>query len=355
MIDVPMAIVAVDAAGTVRQFNPAASALFGADLTLRPAVRIERLIEGLALPSPGDGAALARFNGGDAKAGRALLIRRAADGAVPVEVRMATFPGRGEPMMTLFITDVSAEMTARATIEDLKQQVTRNWRLNSLGEIASMLAHELNQPLSAVVNFLDAARTLAGRELVDRSRVVHFIASAEQQAQRAGEVIRRLRALLARDSGFHAPEVVAEVVAEILPILSLSARETDAELVVEVPDRLVVRCDRVQLQQVLMNLVRNAVDAPPNGRRRQIVITGAGIDRGLRMTVQDNGPGLAPDLRNRLFAPVTSTKPSGMGLGLSICRTIVEAHGGQIEVVPATLGGAAFAFTLMDGDAHVER
>lgn len=352
MIDVPMAIVAVDATGTVRCFNPAATALFGAALSLRPAVRIEGLIDGLALPSPVDEDALARFNGRGA--GRAFLARQPPEAGVPVEVRVATFRVRGEPLMILFITDVSAREAAGATIEDLQQQVTRNWRLNSLGEIASMLAHELNQPLSAVVNFLDAARTLAGRELVDRSRVVHFITSAEQQAQRAGEVIRRLRALLARDSGFHAPEVVAEVVAEILPILSLSARETDAEVVVEVPDSLVVRCDRVQLQQVLINLVRNAVDAPSNGRRRRVLITGAAIDRGLRMTVQDNGPGLDPDLRRRLFAPVTSTKPAGMGLGLSICRTIVEAHGGRIEVVPGTLGGAAFAFTLIDGDARVQ-
>ncbi|MBX9615144.1 MAG: PAS domain-containing sensor histidine kinase [Caulobacteraceae bacterium] len=356
MIDVPMAIVAVDATGTVRSFNPAASSLFGPTLTLRPAVRIDSLIEGLRLPSSLAEDALVRFNAGTPAPGPggALRARGAGGDPVPVEIRLAVFPVRDEPYLTLFITDVSARLAAGAAIADLHQQVTRNWRLNSLGEIASMLAHELNQPLSAVANFLDAARTLAGREPADRSRIVHFIASAEQQAHRAGDVIRRLRALLARDSGFHAPEVVAEVVAEILPILTLSARGTDAEIVVDVPDRLGVRCDRVQLQQVLMNLVRNAVDAPANDRRRRILITGAAIDGGVRLTVQDNGPGIAPHLRNRLFTPVASTKPAGMGLGLSICRTIVEAHGGAIEVVPGTLGGAAFAFTVIDGDAHAQ-
>jgi two-component system sensor kinase FixL len=107
-------------------------------------------------------------------------------------------------------------------------------------------------------------------------------------------------------------------------------------------------CDRVQIQQVLINLIRNALDAPENGKRRRIEITGGPVDGGYQLSVADNGPGVAPDMAGKLFEPLASSKPGGMGLGLSICRTLVEAHGGTLALTPSPLGGAAFAFNLAD-------
>lgn len=355
LVDAPMAIVAIDATGAVRSSNATADRFFGGVLTLQPPIRISELVDGLVLSPTLSAEGLAAFSSRDPETGEGMTFRaRTANGGLAfVDIQAAPFAFDGEDFVTLFITDVTARVTAAATAEDLQRQVSRNWRLSSLGEIASMLAHELNQPLSAVANFLDAARTLAERDAPDQARIVQFIEAAEQQARRAGDVICRLRALLSKDTGYHATEPVAGVVSEILPILTIGAREHDAEIQVDIPGDLVARCDRVQLQQLLLNLVRNALDAPPTGVQRRIRITGSAMDRGLRMTVEDNGPGLSPEMREGLFAPMASSKPGGMGLGLSICRTIVEAHGGQIELVPGSLGGAAFTFTLIGAESDV--
>lgn len=282
-----------------------------------------------------------------------LKANRNAQAPGLVDVQAARFSDRGEDFLTLFIQDVTAVVAAEAAVQDLRQQIIHNWRLNSLGEMASMVAHELNQPLSAILNFLDAARTLVNRPDIDRDKVVKFIESAGGQAERAGDVIRRLRTLMARDTGFHTQVNVADVIDEIVPILHMSAREHDASIAVKIPADDVACCDRVQIQQVIVNLVRNALDAPTLSERRQIFVSGAQTPDGYRILVEDNGPGVPDTVAASLFDPLLSTKPGGMGLGLSICRTIVEAHNGTIEYSKSALGGAAFAFTLNDGRTNV--
>ena len=279
--------------------------------------------------------------------------RRAGDEEAFVDVQAARFSVRGEDFLTLFIQDVTAVVAAENAVQDLRLQIIYNWRLNSLGEMASMVAHELNQPLSATLNFLEAAKAILGRPEVDRAKVMQYLTSAETQAERASDVIRRMRSLMSRDTGFHAPADLAEVVGEILPILNIHAREVDADLAVRIERDCDARCDRVQIQQVIVNLVRNALDAPSTGQRRRVVISGGRTDDGCRIVVEDNGPGVLPELAGLLFDPMASSKPGGMGLGLSICRTIVEAHNGTIDHRPATIGGAAFAFTIIDRTAHV--
>jgi len=355
LVDAPMAVVAIDRVGTVRTANATAESFFGGRLTGDQPRRIVDLIEGLRLSGDASEDDVTAFNirsrsGGD---GVHLQARRLDGSTVPVDIQAARFSAVGEDFVTLFIQDVTAVMEAEQAVQELRLQITQNWRLNSLGEMASMLAHELNQPLSAIANNLHAAGALLARPEPEILPAQRSIAAAEAQAQRAGDTIRRLRALMSRDTGYHTTEAVGEVIGEIMPILNISAREMEAEVGLSIHPDHRTDCDRVQLQQLIFNLVRNAIEAPSTGDRRRVLISGQCLGRGAyRVLVEDNGPGLAPEIRDHLFDPLASTKPDGMGLGLSICRTIVEAHRGTIANVDSALGGAAFAFSLNENQAR---
>jgi two-component system sensor kinase FixL len=354
LLDAPMAVVAIDRLGAIRTANATAETFFGGRLTSEPYRPITQLIQGLRLAGDASEDDITAFNlrsrsGGD---GVHLQARRLDGSTVPVDIQAARFSAGGQDFVTLFIQDVTAVMRAEQAVQELRLQITQNWRLNSLGEMASMLAHELNQPLSAITNHLHAAEVLLARPTPDPDGARRSIASADAQAQRAGDTIRRLRALMSRDTGFHKAEVVAEVIGEIMPILNINAREMDAEVTLDIHPDHRTDCDRVQLQQLVFNLVRNAIEAPTTGQRREVRISGQCLGRGAyRILVEDNGPGFAPEIREHLFDPLASTKPNGMGLGLSICRTIVEAHGGTIASVDSRLGGAAFALSLNEAQA----
>lgn len=354
LVDAPMAVVAIDATGAVRSSNVTADLFFGLKPSPERPVDIGTLIPGIDVAALTSNEGRERFNAKSRAGGDGVHMRaHRPDGALAfVDVQAATFSAHGEDFLTLFIQDVTAVVAAENAVQDLRIQITYNWRLNSLGELASMVAHELNQPLSAILNFLDAARTVLGRPDADQAKVLKFIASAEGQAERASDVIRRLRTLMSRDTGFHVEANLSEMVSELMPILNINARELDAEIVVDIPEDCSARCDRVQVQQVIINLVRNALDAPATDQRRRVMISGTRRSGGCRVTVADNGPGVSEAVASRLFDPMTSTKPGGMGLGLSICKTIVEAHDGSIEYLPGSPGGAAFAFTLNDRTDH---
>lgn len=354
LVDAPMAVVAIDDTGRVRSSNATADAFFGRNLAEGEPLEIAVLIPGIDVDTLTSAEGLDSFNAKSRAGGDGVHMHaQRTDGEAFVDIQAARFSVRGEDFVTLFIQDVTAVVAAENAVQELRLQITNNWRLNSLGEMASMVAHELNQPLSAILNYLHAARTVLGRPESDQAKAIRFIGSAEGQAERASDVIRHLRSLMSRDTGFHVQVDLGEVVAEILPILNINARELDAEIAVRIGSDCTAKCDRVQVQQVLINLVRNALDAPPTDRRRLVVISAVRLDDGCRVLVEDNGPGVSDAAAAHLFDPMSSTKPAGMGLGLSICRTIVEAHSGSIEYLPSSLGGAGFAFTLNDRNADV--
>lgn len=344
LMDAPMAIVAINGSGKVCCANATAERFFGRSLS-GPAVDIRDLIEDFEVASLVSPSAVEDINASSRSAGKDLHRRaRCVDGRRAfVDVQAARFSRAGEDLVTLFIQDMTASVAAEAALQDVKLQIIHNWRLNSLGEVASMLAHELNQPLGAAINYLAAADSAFGRRGGDAADMMR---AARGQVERATDIIRRLRSLLTHDKGFQTRENVAEVIDEILPILHVHARETKAEITVRIDPADFTRCDRVQLQQVVLNLARNAMDAPAKGAPRKVEISGRPTPEGYLMVVSDNGPGVPSEMADKLFEPLVSSKPSGMGLGLSICRTIVEAHGGGIDLAPSPLGGAAFAFTL---------
>jgi C4-dicarboxylate-specific signal transduction histidine kinase len=232
--------------------------------------------------------------------------------------------------------------------QELRSQLTQVWSLNSMGEMASVLAHELNQPLSAVANYLRAARTLIAKMELEDDDLIDAVSRAGDQAVRAGEIIRTMRDLAARGGMEQKPESLSAILGEIDFIIGLMVRDAGARVFYDLyrgPD--VVLADRIQIQQLVVNLVRNAVDAVAKFPNREIRIsTKPSEDGKFLTTVEDSGPGIDAAVMGRIFQPLSSTKPEGMGLGLSICSAIVENHGGRIWVEPSSLGGAAFSFVL---------
>lgn len=245
------------------------------------------------------------------------------------------------------IVDITAQKQAEARQRDQELRLQRGARLASVGEMASTLAHELNQPLMALSNFAIAARALAAAGRPDL--LVSALDDIVEQSQRASEIVKRVRAFInpqrAHYTGLRMEDVVAHAAALVAPelqrdgiALHLALEDGDAP----------VRGDQVLLEQVLVNLIHNAmqaVQALPRARRR-IDVAMRRTDKWLRIGVADAGPGIPPDRMEQVFAPFFTTRPDGLGLGLNICRTIVEAHGGAIAVDNREGGGALFSFTL---------
>lgn len=347
LMDAPMAIVAIDKRGKVRCANRTAERFFGRP-QVAPAADIRDLIPDFDIEILSSTSAVETLNKMSRSAGKDLHRRaRRFDGQTAfVDLQATRFETGNGTLVTLFIQDMTAAVATETALQDLRLQIIYNWRLNSLGEMASMLAHELNQPLGAAVNYLAAADTAFSRGDAEAAEAPQMMRAARGQVERATDIIRHLRSLLTHDKGFQTRENVAEVIDEIMPILHVHARETSSEVVARINAADVTYCDRVQLQQVVINLARNAMDAPPNGMPRKVEISGRPGPDGYLMMVSDNGPGVPSEIVDKLFEPLVSSKPGGMGLGLSICRTIVEAHGGAISLTSSRLGGAAFAFTL---------
>ncbi|MFL5294773.1 MAG: sensor histidine kinase [Phenylobacterium sp.] len=271
------------------------------------------------------------------------------DGAeFPMDLKIHEVKVGAKRFFTGVVHDLSTLREAERRSDELRAQLTQVWSLNSMGEMASVLAHELNQPLSAVANYLRAARTLIAKLELDEDDLVDAVSRAGDQAVRAGEIIRTMRDLAARGGAERKPESLSGILGEIEFIIGLMVRDAGARVFYDLyrgPD--IVLADRIQIQQLVVNLVRNAIDAVAKFPNREIRIsTKINEDGKFVTTVEDSVPGVDPNVMGRVFQPLSSTKPDGMGLGLSICSAIVENHGGRIWVECSPLGGAAFSFVL---------
>jgi two-component system sensor kinase FixL len=222
-------------------------------------------------------------------------------------------------------------------------------RLTAMGEMAATLAHELNQPLSAIANYMKGSRRLlesASEENV--ATVRDAMDKAAAQAMRAGDIIRRLRDFVARGESERVAENARKLIEEASALALVGAKNLGIRTQFQFDPQVdLVLVDKVQIQQVLLNLMRNAIEAMEGRPRRELTIAARATGSDLvTIDVTDTGAGIAPEIANQLFQPFITTKRTGMGVGLSICRTIVEAHGGQIWVEPNPKGGTIFRFTL---------
>ena len=220
--------------------------------------------------------------------------------------------------------------------------------------MAPALAHELNQPLSAIANYLSGARRLLASDA--DARALEALDKAQEQALRAGEIIRRLRDFLSRGEPEPRLESLPKLVHEACALALVGAKEHGVNVRYQLdPNIAQVLVDRVPIQQVIINLVRNGLDAMAQQPRRELVLSSSKNEEGMAvLSVADTGPGVDENAAARLFQPFVTTKAQGMGVGLSISRTIVEAHGGRIWTEPNPGGGAVFRFTMRMGPENAD-
>ena len=269
-----------------------------------------------------------------------------------VAARGRVYPdSHGKPVRMMGATiDITARKQAELELQQQRGELAHLSRVTMLGELSGSLAHELNQPLTAILSNAQAAQRFLAHDNADLNEVRDILKDIVDEDKRAGEVIRRLRLLLKKGEVQHQPFNLNEVVREVLKLvrsdLVNQGVAVHTELAPALPE---VNADRVQLQQVLLNLVMNACDAMaggPAGGHKLIIRTELAGDEGIRVSVADRGVGLAPDNLEKVFEPFFTTKVQGMGLGLSVCRTIITAHGGRLWGVNNPERGATFHFTL---------
>jgi PAS domain S-box-containing protein len=251
------------------------------------------------------------------------------------------------------VVDITAQKRAEASQREQALQLQRSARLASLGEMASTLAHELNQPLMALSNFAMAARALAaqapGPQGHGGSLLVSALDDIVAQSTRAGEIVKRIRGFIRPQSSHREPCVMAQMLEHALGLLQGELQNQQVRIDVALaPDLPAVRGDRVLLEQVLINLLQNAMQVVQElpCAKRVIEVRVRRMEQAVEVDVRDHGPGIAETLHEQVFAPFFSTKPDGLGLGLGICRTFIEAHGGHLRMSNHPEGGAVFSFTL---------
>jgi two-component system sensor kinase FixL len=252
-------------------------------------------------------------------------------------------------VFTGFVRDLTERQETQRRLQDLQSELIHMSRFSAMGEMASTLAHELNQPLTAVASYLNGCRRLLeGTETVQNLMLRDAIDRAADQALRAGQVIRRMRQFVARGETERQVENLAQLVEEASALALVGIKEAGVQVFFDFDPRVsFVLADKIQLQQVILNLVRNAIEAMQETTHRELRISTAEHPDGMAdIYIADTGPGIAPEIAAQLFRPFVTSKPNGMGVGLSISRTIIEAHGGRLWTEPNPGGGTIFGLTL---------
>lgn len=282
--------------------------------------------------------------------GRVVTAQRRDGSTFPMELSVGEAGATGSRIFTGFIRDLTAKERDELRLKELQSELVHVSRLSAMGTMASTLAHELNQPLTAVANYLETTRDMIAEGAdIDREVLHEALDEAANETLRAGYIVRRLRDFVARGEVEKTVEDLPRLIEEAGQLALVGARERGVRnFFAFASGATPVLVDRVQIQQVLVNLMRNAIEAMASSKVRELrVATQLRSDGFIEILVEDTGPGISGEVLPRLFQAFVSSKTDGMGLGLSICRTIVEAHGGRIWVEASPGGGAAFRFTLI--------
>jgi two-component system sensor kinase FixL len=348
---VPDATVVIDTNGTMTSFNRAAVRQFGYE----PAEVIGRNVN-LLMPAPyheqHDGYLHRYMQTGEKRIigiDRVVVGRRKDGSTFPMKLAVGESRIDGRTYFTGFIRDLTEREESAAQLEAAQGELARLARLNELGEMASTLAHELNQPLSSIANYVQGCIRLLGQIPEQQAAMLRgALEETAKQSLRAGEIIRHLREFVTRGDTDKEPEDIKKLVEEAGALALVGSRERGIRSEFAFgPGPDLVLADRVQIQQVLTNLMRNAIEAMRDSPVRELVVrTGKADGHRMVVEVSDTGPGIADDIASQLFQPFVTTKPSGMGIGLSISRRIIRSHGGDLTYRRNEAGGATFSFTL---------
>jgi two-component system, LuxR family, sensor kinase FixL len=348
---VPDPMIVIDEHGLITSFSATAETLFGYPEAEVLGHNVEML-----MPEPHRGAHdsyMRRYLETGEK--RIIGIGRVVEGLrkdgslFPMELSVGEARTGDHRAFTGFVRDLTEKFEAEARMQELQAELVHTSRLSAVGTLASALAHELNQPLTAISNYMAAGRDLADdcksetlgmlREALDESA---------KEALRAGQIVRRLRDFVSKGEIDTQKLPLAKLIGDATTLGLVGAREKGVSWSIEIePGIDNVLADRVQIQQVMVNLMRNAIEAMEHAPIKQLAICArpSGPEQ-VEISVADSGHGVPDDLIGQLFQPFISTKAQGMGLGLSICRTIIEAHGGHLTVQSNAGGGTVFTFTL---------
>ncbi|WP_055046713.1 PAS domain-containing sensor histidine kinase [Devosia sp. A16] len=347
---VPDATVVIETDGTVTSFNKAAVRQFG----YQPEEVIGQNVR-MLMPSPyreqHDGYIDRYLTTGEKRiigVDRVVVGRRKDGSTFPMTLAVGETRIAGKRHFTGFIRDLTERQESAAQLEAAQGELARLARLNELGEMASTLAHELNQPLASIANYVQGCAMMldkVGEEYAVRMRGA--LTEAAKQALRAGDIIRHLREFVTRGDTERRPEDMRKLVEEAGALALMGSRERGVRAHFEFgPGDSLVVVDRVQIQQVLTNLMRNAVEAMTDSQTRELTVSTRQEDDRLLVEVADTGTGISEEVASRLFQPFVTSKPGGMGVGLSISQRIVGSHGGEISVSRNQSGGATFSFSL---------
>ncbi|MFH0303193.1 sensor protein FixL [Bradyrhizobium sp. 31Argb] len=281
--------------------------------------------------------------------GRIVTGQRRDGTTFPMHLSIGEMQSGGVPYFTGFVRDLTEHQQTQARLQELQSELVHVSRLSAMGEMASALAHELNQPLAAISNYMKGSRRLlAASDDPNRAKIESAMDRAAEQAIRAGQIIRRLRDFVARGESEKRVERLSKMVEEAGALGLAGAREQDVRIRFNLDPRYdLVLVDRVQVQQVLVNLFRNALEAMAQSERRELIASNRPVDEDMiEVSVFDTGHGFPEDVEKNLFQTFFTTKETGMGVGLSISRSIIEAHGGRMWAESNQAGGATFRFTL---------
>ena len=353
---VPDAMVVADEGGIIRSFSATAVSMFGYAPEEVVGTSVKFLMP-LPYREQHDGYIRRYRETGEQRiigSGRVAVAQRKDGSTFPMEVQVGEMESDGERFFTAFIRDLTERQRTETRMQELQSELAYMSRFTALGEMGSTLAHEINQPLTAITSYLKGCSLiLVGNEDEKVSLVRHAVNEAAEEALRAGEVIRQLREFVSRGGSEHQIEALQRLVEEASALALVGAKEKEIKVEFDFPsDSPLVFVNRVQIQQVLLNLIRNAIEAMQDVARRELRIKARANqhDALVRISVQDTGSGIAPEVLKNLFKPFTTTKQSGMGVGLSISRTIVESHGGKIWADSTPGEGTTFHFTLRTVD-----
>lgn len=343
------AIIAIDARGHVEMFNRAAERIFGFE-----AHEVVGRNVNMLMPEPyhgqHDGYIHSYVTTGKAKiigTGREVEARHKNGTIFPIDLSIGEMRSGNSRGFIGVIRDTTERHQSERRVRELTAELVHISRLSAMGQLSSSLAHELNQPLTAIANYAEVARQIADMGGDNSPKLKEFLGKAIEQADRAGQIIRRLRSFVEKGAAERNLEDLNKVVTEATNLATIGARIDGIRVEFDLADAMPpISMDKIQIQQVIVNLVRNAIEALRDAKHRELTVQTIGRSGAQEVAIWDTGPGIDSSVAEKLFTPFLTTKKDGMGIGLSISQSIIESHEGRLWAEPNPGGGTVFRFRL---------